>query len=60
MGVSFFAIFYFSTMYTKISLRRVGGKEMTVNTTMQMILKYTLGKYLVGGSFLGRFDFGIL
>ena len=60
VGGSFLAIFYFSTMYTKIPLRRVGGNKMTVDTKMQMILKYTLGKYLVGGSFSGKYDFSIL
>ena len=38
----------------------MGGKKMTTDTKMQMIPKYTLGKYLVGGSFLGRFDFSIM
>ena len=33
---------------------------MTIDTKMQTILNYTLRKYLVGGSFLGRFDFSIM
>ena len=60
MGGSFLAIFYFSTMYTKIPLRRVCGKKMTIDTKMQTILNYTLGKYLAGGSSLGISDFSIM
>lgn len=33
---------------------------MTIDTKMQTILNYTLGKYLVGGSFLGTSDFSIM
>ena len=50
----FLVIFYFSTMKTKIPLRRMGGTKMTIDTKMQTIPKYTLGKFLVGGSFLEK------